>query len=103
MFDESKNWDYNVVVFQIWGAKGENVTDTGRLNALIKERGYKKEWIAAQMGISRHAFRKKTYNENVFTAQEIKQLCRILRITSLREKEAIFFADESPKTGRVKM
>ena len=33
-------------------------------------------------------------NENQFKAGEIKELCRLLKITSLKKKDKIFFADE---------
>ncbi len=33
-------------------------------------------------------------NENQFKAGEIKELCRLLKITLLKKKNKIFFADE---------
>lgn len=70
------------------------MTDTVRLNNEIKKSGLKKGWIAAELGLSSYGFWRKVNNENQFKAGEIKVLCRLLKITSLKKKDKIFFADE---------
>ncbi|WP_313579543.1 hypothetical protein [Lacrimispora sp.] len=69
------------------------MTDTVRINNEIKKSGLKKRWIAAELGLSSYGFLRKINNENQFKAEEIKELCRLLKITSLRKKDEIFFAD----------
>jgi hypothetical protein len=70
---------------------GRNMTDTVRINNDIKKSGLKKRWIAAELGLSSYGFWRKINNENQFKAEEIKELCRLLKITSLRKKDEIFF------------
>lgn len=73
------------------------MTDTKELSRLIKESGLKKGFIAQKLGITTYGFQKKIENRNHFKAYEIKILCDILKITSLREKERIFFAENVDK------
>jgi DNA-binding Xre family transcriptional regulator len=68
------------------------MTNTELLNEVIRKRGVKIGFLAEQLGITRQAFAKKRDNHSNFTAAEIKTLCEVLGITSLREKDAIFFA-----------
>lgn len=65
--------------------------NTAELERLIYKSGLKKSYIAEKMGLSRYAFNKKCNNVNEFKAGEISKLCGILHITSLTEKERIFF------------
>lgn len=58
----------------------------------IKQSGKKKEYLATQCGITRQSLASKIKNDSQFTADQITALCRELRITSLSEKERIFFA-----------
>ena len=69
------------------------MTDTEQLNALIGRSGYKKSWIAQQLGLSRYGFTLKLNNKNQFNAYEIQKLCEILKITDLTVKDNIFFAN----------
>ncbi|ADL03464.1 hypothetical protein [Lacrimispora saccharolytica] len=69
------------------------MTDTVRLNDEIKNSGLKKGWIAAELSLSSYGFRRKINNENQFKAGEIKELCRLLKITSRKKKDEIFFVD----------
>ena len=73
------------------------MTDTGMLNELIKGSGLKKGWIAEQLGLSYFGFQKKINNESQFKANEIKKLCELLNITSLKMREDIFFASNVDK------
>lgn len=69
------------------------MTNTELLEIKIKESGLRKGFIAEQMGLSAYGLSKKIAGENDFKVREVNQLCEILKITSLREKERIFFAN----------
>lgn len=69
------------------------MTNTVRLNEEIKRSGLKKGWIAAKLGLSSYGFLRKINNESQFKAEEIKGLCQLLKITSLKKKDEIFFTD----------
>ncbi len=70
------------------------MTDTDKLNRKIEMSGYKKNYLAKELGITPAALYQKIANRREFKASEINILCKILGITSLTEKEAIFFARE---------
>lgn len=69
------------------------MTDTELLTSKIDESGLKRSFIAEKLGLSPYGLSKKINNENEFKGSEIKLLCQILNIKSLKEKEAIFFAE----------
>ena len=71
---------------------GVPMTDVVLLKNKIEESGMKNSAIAKRLGISRTAWYYKRNNISPLTAEEIRVLCDVLRITSLREKEHIFFA-----------
>lgn len=73
------------------------MTDSKRLKQIIVESGIKITTIAEKMGISRHAFYEKLNNKSAFNQYEIADLCKILGIQSLKDKERIFFCPESDK------
>lgn len=73
------------------------MTDTEELNRVIRESGLTKSYIADKLGITLFGFQKKRDNKSQFTAEEIKILCNVLKITSLKEKERIFFAENVDK------
>lgn len=68
------------------------MTDTALLEKKIKESGKKKGYLAAKCGLSRAGFRNCELNKAEFTASQIDTLCEELKITSLQEKDVIFFA-----------
>lgn len=68
------------------------MTDTKGLEQLIKDSGLKKSYIAKTIGLSRQALANKIQNKSPFTSTEISRLCKLLDITSLKDKERIFFA-----------
>lgn len=68
------------------------MTNTVLLRELIAKSGLKLEYLAEECGITRQALSNKMTNRNLFTAKEIDVLCTELKVTSLREKERIFFA-----------
>lgn len=69
------------------------MTDTTLLNQKVSESGLKQHYIADQLGISMRSWQNKRENRQPFKVREIQELCKLLNITSLREKERIFFAD----------
>jgi hypothetical protein len=67
------------------------VTNTSLLEQYIEKSGYKKSFIAQQLGITAYGFTLKINNKSEFKANEIAILCKLLKINA-RDKEAIFFA-----------
>ena len=72
--------------------EGKHMTNTDLLKDWIAKSGLKTSYIAEQMGISRSVLWKKVNNLSAFNQYEIDDLCRILNIQSLSDKESIFFA-----------
>ncbi len=71
------------------------MTNTKALEEIIDKSGYKKSYIAKVIGLkSTFGLSKKIRNESEFKATEINALCELLGITSLEEKDRIFFAKE---------
>ena len=73
------------------------MTDTKELQKIIELSGLRKGFIASKLGITTFALQKKVENRSQFKAEEIKILCDLLNITSLKEKERIFFAEDVDK------
>ena len=70
---------------------GENMTNTNLLKQYIEKSGYKKGFIAKQLGITAYGFALKVNNKSEFKASEIDTLCRLLKIGA-KDKAVIFFA-----------
>ena len=68
------------------------MTNTELLEKKIQEVGKKKGYLARKCDLSRAGFLNCVTNKAEFKASQIDVLCEELGITSLREKEAIFFA-----------
>ena len=68
------------------------MTDIDALRKRVEDSGLKQKFIYDKLGISKNAWRYKRNGERPFTVEEIQKLCEILNITSLREKNDIFFA-----------
>ena len=68
------------------------LTNTELLESKIKQSGKKKGYLAKKCNLSRAGFRNCELNKAEFSASQIDTLCIELEITSLREKELIFFA-----------
>lgn len=68
------------------------MTNTELLAKKVKENGLRTAFIADKLGISRAGWYRKLKGKSPFTAEQIQIMCEILHITSLREKEDIFFA-----------
>ena len=67
------------------------MTNTSLLEQYIKESGYKKSYLAKQLGITAYGFALKINNKSEFKGSEMSILCKLLKI-SAKDKEAIFFA-----------
>lgn len=67
------------------------MTNTSLLEQYIKNSGYKKSFIAKQLGITAYGLALKIYNRSEFKASEILVLCELLKIEA-KDKDAIFFA-----------
>lgn len=68
------------------------MTNTTLLKKVIEDSGLKIGFIASFVGISRQLLWKKINNLTPFNQYEIDKMCEVLNITSLKQKEAIFFA-----------
>lgn len=68
------------------------MTNTVLLEQYIEKSGYKKGFIAQQLGITAYALTLKINNKSEFKAGEITILCKLLKI-SARDRERIFFAN----------
>ncbi len=68
------------------------MTNTELLEKKIKESGMKKMYLAQKCNLSYSGFRNCVLNKAEFKASQIAILCEELNITSLKEKQDIFFA-----------
>jgi hypothetical protein len=68
------------------------VTNTEMLKDIIDKSGLKVGFIADYVGISRQSLWNKINNQSPFNQYEIDKMCDVLKITSLKQKESIFFA-----------
>lgn len=64
---------------------------TQRLNEIIQKSGYKRQYIAEQLGITRHSLSNKITGRTEFVASEIRKLRTTLGLTE-DETWQIFFA-----------
>lgn len=67
------------------------MTNTSLLEQYIEKSGYKKSFIAEQLGITSYGLTLKINNKSEFKASEITILCKLLKIGA-KDREAIFFA-----------
>jgi hypothetical protein len=67
------------------------MTNTILLEDYIEKSGYKRSFIAKQLGLTAYGFSLKVKNKSEFKAKEMSILCNLLKIDA-KEKEAIFFA-----------
>ena len=68
------------------------MTNTKLLEWYITESGLKKQKIAEVLGITLNALKKKIKGEREFKASEIQKVCDLLHISTLSEKDRVFFA-----------
>lgn len=67
------------------------MTNTSLLEQYIEKSGYKKSFIAQQLGLSAYGFALKVNGKSEFKGNEMTILCQLLKIGA-RDKNAIFFA-----------
>lgn len=70
------------------------MTNTKALKSRIKASGLKQEFIAKQLKMSSYSFAQKRDNISQFKPTEIDALCDLLKIDSLEDRFAIFFAKD---------
>lgn len=68
------------------------MTNTELLEEKIKKSGKKISYLAEKCGLSYAGFRNCVTNKAEFRVSHVETLCRELEITSLKERQAIFFA-----------
>ena len=68
------------------------LTDSKLLEEYIAKSGLKRAFIAERIGLSRSGLWKKINNLAAFNQYEIENLCSVLGICTVQEKENIFFA-----------
>lgn len=67
------------------------MTNTELLEQKIAESGKKKGYLAKKCGLSRQGFKNCVNGDALFNTSHVKILCAELNITSLKEREQIFF------------
>lgn len=67
------------------------MTDTHALRELIERKGLKMKYVAEYLGLSAYGFQLKVENRQEFKTSEVAALCELLNISSLEDKERIFF------------
>lgn len=70
------------------------MTNSKALLELISNKGLKLKFVAEYLGLSSYGLTLKINNKNEFKTSEVATLCELLGITSLKEKEEIFFAQK---------
>lgn len=68
----------------------QTLTDTTALKDRIEQSGYKLQYVAEQIGLTRQGFYKRLANGSDFTASEIMTLTALLKLNRAEQK-AIFF------------
>ena len=69
------------------------MTDLKVLNSKINSSGYKKSFLAEQLGISKQALSQKLAGQHEFKSNQIQILCKYLGIAP-KEMKDIFFAEK---------
>lgn len=70
------------------------MTNFELLEEKIRLSGKKKEYLAKRCGMSRQGFRNCCQNVSEFRTGQVQILCEELGITTLEERQAIFFAQD---------
>lgn len=68
------------------------MNNTVLLEEKIRKSGKKKRYLADKIGLTYQGFRNCITNKAEFKASQIEVLCEELHITSLKERQDIFFA-----------
>lgn len=75
------------------------MTNTDLLKRKIQERGVKIGFLVEKLNTSYHWLNQKIEGKKDFKAWEIIAMCEALEITSLEEREVIFFAKNVEKSS----
>ena len=75
------------------------MTNTALLKKKIQDRGVKIGFLVEKLNTSYHWLNQKIENKKDFKAWEIIVMCEALEITSLEEREQIFFAKNVEKSS----
>ena len=75
------------------------MTNSDLLLDKINKSGLKRGFLAEKLDISYHWLNQKIQGNVPFKAYEIQILCELLNITSLKEKDDIFFAKNVEKSS----
>ena len=67
------------------------MTNTEKLNRLIRERGLKKVYLAKKVGLTPAGFYNCVNNRAEFKASQILTLCELLGVDDPAQREALFF------------
>ena len=67
------------------------MTNTSLLEQYIERSGYKKSFLARQLGLTAYGFSRKVSNKSEFKGSEMDTLCKLLKI-DVNDRMAIFFA-----------
>jgi hypothetical protein len=70
------------------------MTNYELLEDRIRRSGKKKEYLAKKCGMSRQSFRNCCQNISEFRTGQVQILCEELGITTLEDRQAIFFAQD---------
>ena len=76
---------------EYYDAGGEKMTNRELLEKKIAASGKKKGFLAKRCGLSRTGFLNCVKGDALFNTAHVKILCDELNITSLKEREEIFF------------
>lgn len=71
------------------------MTDTAKLQWYIDRSGLKQKFIAEKLNLSSYGFALKRDNKSEFLPSEIDVLCDLLKIETLEERFAVFFAEKA--------
>jgi len=73
------------------------MVDKYKLLGKIAESGYTQRSLAAEINVSKNTLNNKINGKTMFNTKDILVLCKILNITSNKEKAEIFLSEPSHK------
>lgn len=74
------------------------MTDLNKLIDIIRQSGYRHDYIAKKLGITVQSLINKLKGRTEFTMSEARELANLLHLT-LEQLKEIFFKSEVPKNG----
>jgi hypothetical protein len=72
-----------------------HMTDTAKLNNIIKDSGLKKQKIAEIIGITPNSLSRKIKNLTEFKGSEIQTLSTLLKVNTIQQISEVFFTQKS--------